>query len=294
MDVVDTLRHQENLVTRELDEDRREQELLDRLRAMYKSQGIDVPERILVEGVKGMKESRFVYTPPRPSLGVTLARIYVSRGRWMRPLLVVAAILVVALGGYYGVYQPYQAWRGEQARIELQEGLPAQMDALYQTIYEETKVQQAVTQAEELRTHGKTAAAEGNRTAAEAALTGLRALRDTLRREYQLLVVNREGVKSGFWTFPEINTAATNYYIVVEALDADGNALSLPVLNEETGKTETVSMWGVRVSESVYKAIEADKRDDGIIQRNLVGRKDYGFLDVTYAMPVLGGAVTRW
>ena len=28
MDVVDTLRHQENLVTRELDEDRREQELL--------------------------------------------------------------------------------------------------------------------------------------------------------------------------------------------------------------------------------------------------------------------------
>jgi hypothetical protein len=212
----------------------------------------------------------------------------------MRPLMVVAAILVIALGGYYGVYQPWQAWRGEQARVELEQGLPAQMDALYQTIYEETKVQQAVTQAEELRTRGKAAAAEGNRTGAEAAITSLRALRDTLRQEYQLRVVNREGVKSGFWTFPEINTAATNYYIAVEALDSDGKALSVPVLNEETGKTETVSMWGVRVSESVYKGVEADKRDDGIIQRNLVGRKDYGFLDVTYAMPVLGGAVTRW
>ena len=46
---------------------------------------------------------------------------------------------------------------------------------------------------------------------------------------------------------------------------------ALPILNEETGKTETVSLWGVRVSESVYKSIEADKRDDGIVQRNVVG-----------------------
>lgn len=294
MDVVDTLRHNQDLVARELAGADREKQLIDRLRELYHQQGIEVPDAILKEGVAALAESRFVYTPPKPSFGVTLARIYVSRGKWMRPLLVAVAVLVVALGGYYGVYRPYQAWQAERAQTELQQGLPAQMDALYQTIYEETKVQQAVTQAEDLRTHGKTAAAEGNRAGAEAAIAGLTTLRDTLRQEYQVLVVNREGINSGFWTFPEINRAATNYYIVVEALDPNGNALSLPILNEETGKTETVSMWGVRVAEDVYKAIEADKRDDGIIQRNLVGRKDYGFLDVTYAMPVLGGAVTRW
>lgn len=294
MDVVDTLRHNQDLVARELAGVDRETQLIDKLRELYHQQGIEVPDAILKEGVAALAESRFVYTPPKPSLGVTLARIYVSRGRWMRPLLAIAAILIVAFVGYYGVYRPYQSWRGEQARIELQEALPAQMDALYQTIYDETKVQQAVTQADELRARGKTAAADGDRAGAESAIAGLTSLRDTLRREYQLIVVNREGVKSGFWTFPEINTAATNYYIVVEALDVSGNALSLPVLNEETGKTETVAMWGVRVAEPIYKGIEADKRDDGIIQRNLVGRKDYGFLDVTYAMPVLGGAVTRW
>ena len=68
----------------------------------------------------------------------------------------------------------------------------------------------------------------------------------------------------------------------------------LPVTSEETGETATVSSWGVRVPEAVYRSIENDKRDDGIIQRNIVGIKQYGFLDVDYTVPVLGGAVTRW
>jgi hypothetical protein len=47
MDVVDTLRHQDNLVSRELSDDNRDAELLDRLRKIYRGQGIEVPERIL-------------------------------------------------------------------------------------------------------------------------------------------------------------------------------------------------------------------------------------------------------
>src|SRR5690606_36118831 len=129
---------------------------------------------------------------------------------------------------------------------------------------------------------------------AEDAVARLTALRDQLRLEYALRVVNREGVQSAFWTFPEVNTDATNYYIVVEAIDPDGRALSLPILNEENGQTETVAIWGLRVPEGVYDAVAADKQDDGIIQANLVGRKSDGFLEVQYAMPVLGGAVTQW
>jgi 3-keto-L-gulonate-6-phosphate decarboxylase len=107
-------------------------------------------------------------------------------------------------------------------------------------------------------------------------------------------VVNRENVQSGFWTFPEINENANNYYIVVEAKTADGAVLELPILNEETGETERVAIWGIRVPESVYRSVSADKSNDGIIQRNIMGRKKYGFIDVDYSVPVLGGAVTRW
>ncbi|MGK2228846.1 DUF6384 family protein, partial [Devosia sp.] len=77
-------------------------------------------------------------------------------------------------------------------------------------------------------------------------------------------------------------------------LDTDGDAISLPILNEENGQTETVAKWGVRVPESVYEAVVADKQDDGIIQSNEIGRKSYGFVDVEYNVPVSGGAVTRW
>ena len=103
----------------------------------------------------------------------------------------------------------------------------------------------------------------------------------------------------GYWT-DDIQAAIRFYQatfgaeLFQEALGPDGKALSLPILNEENGQTETVAMWGVRVPEAVYRSVEADKRDDGIIQHNLVGFKQYGFLEVNYAVPVLGGAVTRW
>ena len=294
MDVVDTLRHRQDLATRELAGVSREQQLIDKLRDIYHQQGIEVPDHILKEGVAALQESRFVYDPPKPGFGTSMARLYVGRKRWGKPVgAALVAVLVLSVG-YFGLWQPYQRGQAENARIELSEGVPARLDALYQTVFDETKVQKAVLQAEALRTRGKTFAAEGNSVAAERAMDDLTALRDQLRQEYTLRVVNRSDVQSGFWTIPEVNTAATNYYIVVEALDVDGNGLELPILNEENGQTEVVSTWGVRVPESVYDSVAADKRDDGIIQNNDIGRKSNGFLDVEYSVPVLGGAVTQW
>ena len=294
MDVVDTLRHRQDLAVRELGTDAKERQLIDKLRDIYHQQGIEVPDHILKEGVAALQESRFVYDPPPPGFGTSLARLYVSRKKWGKPVGAALIALLVLGVGYFGVWQPYQNGVAEAARIELAEGLPAQMDALYQTIFEETKVQQAVIDAEALRTRGKTYAAEGNREAAEKAVADLTALRDQLRQDYSLRVVNRSGMQSGFWTIPDVNTDATNYYIVVEALDGDGQVLSLPILNEEDGGTDVVDAWGLRVPESVYDAVAADKQDDGIIQINQVGRKTFGFLDVEYNLPVLGGAVTQW
>jgi hypothetical protein len=294
MDVVDTLRHRQDLATRELAGVTREQQLIDKLREIYHQQGIEVPDHILKEGVAALQESRFVYDPPKPGFGTSLATLYVGRKQWGRPALVIAGVLLVAAVGWFGIWQPYRNAQAEQARIELAEGLPAEMDQLYQTVFEETKVQQAVVEAEAIRTRGKAFAAEGNRVGAEEAVTDLTALRDLLRQEYSLRIVNRSDEKSGFWTFPEVNTDATNYYLVVEALNTDGDKLSLPILNEENGETEVVATWGVRVPETVYNAVVADKQDDGIIQNNELGRKSDGFLDVEYSVPVSGGAVTRW
>src|SRR3974390_1234382 len=79
MDVVDTLRHRARLVERELNEDAREEQLVSRLRSLYKSQGLDVPDSVIAQGVKALKESRFVYTPPQQGFGRWLANAWVKR-----------------------------------------------------------------------------------------------------------------------------------------------------------------------------------------------------------------------
>ncbi len=48
------------------------------------------------------------------------------------------------------------------------------------------------------------------------------------------------------------------------------------------------------MSNDVFEKVIADKRDNGLIERNIVGQKKRGALDVDYAMPVLGGTITKW
>jgi Family of unknown function (DUF6384) len=289
MDVADTLRH-----NRELRDAAADQQTLERLRDIYRLQGIEVSYDVLREGAAALGESRFAYVPPRPGLAVGLARLYVARKRWLPATLSILLVLALAAGGYFFVYQPYQAAQAEAARIELAVTLPAEMDGLYQTIYEETKVQSAVNLAESLRKSGKQAAADDDRLGAENAIAGLTEVRDTLRLQYQLRMMPRPGEKPGFWRFPRENSAAANYYVIVQAIDPQGNALSFPVLNEEDGRLETVSRWGLRVPEALYRAVEADYNDDGVLQRSLIGQKDFGYLEIYFPTRPLGGTLTRW
>jgi hypothetical protein len=297
MDVVDTLRHQESLVTRELDEDRREEELLDRLRSMYKSQGIDVPERILVEGVKGMKESRFVYTPPPPGTAVTLAKLWVNRGRIGSILGVVIGVVAAAWLGYSLLVERPARLAQERARTELTQTIPAALDQARSDVLSEAKVDEAKQKADLIYADGQAALKAGDAAAARAAQAAMEALRADLRSTYQLLVVSRPGERSGVFRIPERNTTAQNYYLIVEPVAPDGKVLSVPVTSEEDSKSAVTNKWGVRVSKQVYDAVARDKQDDGIIQNRRIGEKKRGSLGVDWTVPMppgTGGAILNW
>ena len=94
MDVVDTLRHREDLVRRELNEEGRESELIARLRQIYRDQGIEVPDHVLAEGVKALKDSRFVYTPPPASWKRTLFTLWAKRETHGKRLGMALAVLI--------------------------------------------------------------------------------------------------------------------------------------------------------------------------------------------------------
>lgn len=97
MDVVDTLRRGERLAEKELNAEDREQALKKRLREIYASQGIDVSEHVLAEGVAALREERFKYQPPERGFGARLATLYVNRDKWMKPALIGIGVLLVGL-----------------------------------------------------------------------------------------------------------------------------------------------------------------------------------------------------
>jgi hypothetical protein len=294
MDVVDTLRYDQRLVERELSADANDEALIKRLREVYKSQGIEVSDRVLEEGVKALNERRFSYEPPGPSFERSLALLWIDRTRIGKILLgVLFALFCVSLAYYLLVARP-QREAQRQAALEISEVLPKTLADTYADIMRESKVDAANQHAAQLLADGKAALARGDAATARKAAQEMAALRDDLRAEFTLRIVNRPGEDSGVWREPLINRGARNDYLIVEAVAPNGKILPRPILNEETGVTSTVTKWGLRVTNDTFEKVMADKRDNGIIERNIVGQKKRGFLDVDYDMAVIGGTITKW
>ncbi|VTZ50362.1 conserved hypothetical protein [Methylocella tundrae] len=294
MDVVDTLRHQDAFVARELNEDAREQELVLRLRKIYREQGIEVSDATIGEGVKALKESRFVYTPPKRGPGLVLARLWIARGRIGAALTAIAGAIGVIWAAYYFLAERPARIEAERAQIEISTSLPKALDEAYGEVINDAKTPAARPRADRLLADGREALARKDGAGAKAAISGLGRLSADLRQNYQLMIVSRPGEPSGVFRIPDRNTGARNYYLIVEAIGADGRPMALPITSEEDGSAKMTTKWGLRVDQQVYQSVAADKADDGIIQKRKVGEKRRGFLDVDYAIPTSGAAISQW
>jgi hypothetical protein len=172
--------------------------------------------------------------------------------------------------------------------------VPAELTAAYAAVDAATDDPAALDAARATLATGEAAVAQGDFDAARAATQELQTLNFRLNVEYELRVVSRPGETSGFWREPDVNRAARNYYLVVEAVAPNGEALRLPIVSEEDQRTRNVRAWGLRVDQPTYERAVADKQDDGIIQNNVVGRKRRGVLEREYTVPTTGAAITEW
>ncbi len=94
MDVVDTLRHEQQLVERELASDERDQALIEKVKRMYAAQGLEVTDEVIAAGVAALQENRFAYQAAPPRGPVWLANLYVRRNRLAKWAAMLAASLV--------------------------------------------------------------------------------------------------------------------------------------------------------------------------------------------------------
>jgi hypothetical protein len=131
----------------------------------------------------------------------------------------------------------------------------------------------------------------------EAGLTDGPRLREALRRltllearleeEYTLVI------SGGKWRFKNSDPSNRSYYLLVEAQDPAGRAVSRSITNEEDGRTSSVTIWGERVSFAVYERIRKDKQDHGVIRDNIFGRKRRGRMEDEVTLSDDGGPVRR-
>ena len=306
MDVVDTLRHRDQMVLRELDDIGKEKQLIDRLREIYSAQGIEVPDHILRDGVKALEERRFSYTPPNTSLSVRIAKLYVSRSRWLKPLGAGLAALAIGLLSYhYGFAKPAAAKaeaqrvelaeQAEARRVDLTQTLPAKLESLRDAVQEAALDEQADRLAETYYQDGMAAARAGNADTARSAIEDLTQLESDIKAAYEIRIVyGPDTERSGVFRIPDADPSARNYYLIVEAVDAAGRRLEVPVISEEDQTRQRTKRWGQRVSEAVFYAAAEDKSDDQIIQNAVIGMKPSGFYVPVYSVETPGGALLEW
>ena len=286
MDVVDTLRHQQDLAERELDSEARRERFMARLKELYKAQGIDVPDHVLEQGIDALEQERFEYTPVEPSWRTKLAHIWVSRGRWGKPVGFFSLLCCLLLSIY--VFVEVLPERSKRAQ------LPQTITSDLSTIEKVAKNSLVIEKAREQAATAQLALRKGNYARAQEVSNSLSVTLSKLEEEYNIRVVSRPNEQSGIWRVPPNNQRAKNYYLIVEAIDDYYNLIEVDVLNQENNTSKKVTKWALRVSEATFYQIAADKNDDGIIQNNQVGKKQRGYLEPSFTIDTTGATITEW
>jgi hypothetical protein len=291
MDVVDTLRHETKLLARDLSAPEREQQLIDRLREIYKAQGIDVPDNILREGVQALDDHRFAYKPQKDAF---FAKAYINRGKWGKPLLVLLGVIGMAYTVNYAAFEAPKNAQAKRIERQLSVEIPKSLGEARDEAISIAKTADIQDRINALYQGGIDAAKSGDAAEAERLNKALTTLNADLNQNYTLRVVSRPGEMSGAWRYSEENTEIKNYYLIVEGLDASGSPVTVNITSEEDQSSKRTKIWGVRVPEAVFNRVAADKRDDQIIQNAVIGLKKRGYLEPDYEIETSGGLILEW
>jgi len=245
-----------------------------------------VPDHVLEEGIAALEQERFQYKPVAKSWRTKLAYAWVSRSRWGKPI----GFLAVMASLFYGYYFVSDVLPEQRLRASL----PDQISSNFSAIVGLAKNQAVVDQAQIASQNAYQAIDDGELAEAKTILTNMQDVKRMLGLEYTVRVISKPNQNSGVWRNPPNNPSGKNYYLIVEAIDSSNKVVELTIVNQENNKTARKKAWGLRVTEEAFYKIAADKRDDGIIQSNQVGKKARGYLKPEFSIATSGATITEW
>lgn len=137
----------------------------------------------------------------------------------------------------------------------------------------------------------RAAASRRDAAALEQVLAEAESLRALLLLDYTLRIAAAPGEPSGVerqWT-DEQGTRTSGFFVFVEATDASGRPVRVPIRNRETGDVQQVSRWGEQVPEAVFNRLAADKQEDGVLDEVTFGEKQRGQRELSVQILGAGG-----
>lgn len=288
MALIDEMRHKQMIVQEHLDLPKRREEVARRIREYYESQNIAVDEALVEQGVRTYFEGRLVYeAPPAEGLTGTLARAYITRASWKKPVIAGIAVLALLGAGGYFVQQEREGAAVRRAQetarqVAAVDEIAAQVRATVAEFKAMGLSPAEMGQVAALQRMADLALQERDAGRAREALAAMRAALAYARTPLVFQVVDRVGVKSGV----ERNYRASggkSWYLIAEAVDPAGQAVPVEVVSAETGERKQAALFGVRVSKEVYDSVRADKAADGRIDAKALGEKPANALAPRFA-----------
>ncbi|MGE0144447.1 MAG: DUF6384 family protein [Planctomycetota bacterium] len=289
LDVASALRRERERAQRELAIDETKARLRERLRAAAVESGDPVTEAEIEAAITQYFGSQFEFRPPQPSFRLFLANAWIRRKQ-----ILVVGVLLLAVGGlgYWLFSSGPLSTAAERQAVAQREAATRKTLAV-----EIAKARGLATSTDAIAAiddlERRTSALTDN--APRAVVTALtdeaRAMNAKLDEEYAVRIVNRPGQRSGIDAYFEDSQGkrVSGYYLIVEAVRADGTVLAREVRDAETGRMRTVRTWGEQVPKAVYDRVARDKQEDGIVDGKDFAAKKRGHLSETIVLPDVDG-----
>jgi hypothetical protein len=178
---------------------------------------------------------------------------------------------------------------GEVAKVEHAETQPARAETKPASL--------PGMSAEDAAVHDRLAArladadAKGDDKARKAAKAELDMFEATLNTLIEFRIVDRKGEKPGFWRTLVGDDATKQFFVVVEAV-VDEKTVNWAVRDADSGKVVSDAKFGLRVDEKTFAELSADKKDDGRIDKMVVGLKPVGRITPVWSIKTDGETIT--
>ncbi|MCA9234395.1 MAG: hypothetical protein KDA44_02940 [Planctomycetales bacterium] len=286
MDVATTLRKERALVEEQLNIDQIKAKLRERLMEAARVSGDTVSEAEVDAAVEQYYDRMHKFAEPPHSWRTMVAHVYVRRG----PILKIAAALVVAAAVLWGMF--FAGLLPGKRRDSLQAANKVSAVAAAVETIDDVAADPAIRdEAAALLAAAQVAAEQQDLAQLDQVLAEVDALSAALMQDYTLSIPAGADEQSAIereWN-DEQGTRTSGFYVFVEATDAQGNPVKVPIRNRETGQTERVSRWAEQVPQEVFDRLAADKQADGLLDENTFGAKRRGERELRIELPGAGG-----